>query len=221
MAITNPDIIKILDDHMDYNDHPIYLDTDDVTVFFDNLKQQWWTPISNKKCSFCRDEAQYGNSMTYMWACDSCMGDFINGEIDLINPEDHDLSLYLRRLLCDWIDTHYFAEVSSDLFDDCTYNTCYVCNTCIEANDDNVAIANNAKALGHLKCVQQIGFRNLYSEADYNSIVEALLEKDEYEDSDDGESNMGFKDFCAPALYTERSDITQGTVTKRAKHINY
>lgn len=212
MAITNPDIIKILKEHIEYSDHPLYLNTDDVIILFDNFKQQWWTLTSNNKCTFCRDEARYMNSMTQMWACEACMYDFINGEIDLITPEDHELSLYLRRLLCNWIDNHYFAEVASDLFCECSYNICYICNARIEFNAENVAIANNAKALGHMKCAQGIGFRNLYTETDYNRILEALLEKDE----DEGRQ-MGFMDFCRPALYDERSDIIRCTVTKRAK----
>lgn len=213
MDINNPDIIKILQDHLDYSDHPIYVDKDDVQLLFDNLKSQWWAPSLGHNCSFCNENAHYFNSMTDMWACESCMGDFMNGEIDLIHPEDHELSLYLRKLLCNWIDTHYFGETSSsDLFDECSYNTCYVCNIRIESGDDNVAIADNAHVMAHVNCVQSVGFRNLYTEEEYNNILRDLLSDDE-----DERINKGFKNFCEPALYKTRSDITRPTITKRAK----
>lgn len=167
--------IAYLEDCLEWDDHPIYLDIEDIIVLFDNLKLHWWEP-STGICSFCTDGANHFNKMTDLFTCDTCYADFESGEIDITNPCDHSISSKLRLIVCDWIDKHYFAESDcSHFLKNCKYNICDICKTIIDSNyKDNIAIADDARAIAHINCVQTTGFKNHYSQQHYDGIIEDL-----------------------------------------------
>src|SRR5436853_1932151 len=169
-----------LDEVLDVMDHPVYVDRGDISTFFDKLNMVFWKAIDTHqiKCSFCYDIAEFFNKPINMHACSSCIQDLENKEIDVINPEDHALSNKLRSIICQWIDmNHYCCCNSVEFFEEYNiiYNTCHICNEVIENNsEDDVAIATNARAIAHYKCAEAIGFRNHFTEEDYDGIISSI-----------------------------------------------
>jgi hypothetical protein len=141
------------------------------------------------------------------------MAEFNNKEIDIRDPGDHDISRVLRDIICDWCDRNFYAETSDDMFCDidnaCKHTICYVCNKEIKTEDqnesDNVAIANNAKAIAHIQCARSVGFRNHYSDTDYNGMIDRL------------KCAKHIRRLDTPASCDEQSSLTMPSVTKRAR----
>lgn len=167
---------EILDEH----DHDVYVDKEEMDLYFDKLKLVFWEKCftNESPCVFCGDITEYINIINNMFACSACYVDLENKEIDICHPGDHVLSNKLRTVLCEWADLNHYCECSSeDFFGFCgmTHNICYICHNIIESNSDNVALATSARAIGHPKCVAQYGFRNHYTDTEYNDIFETQV----------------------------------------------
>ena len=169
-----------LNNILDMMNHPDYVDRDRLLTLFDKLNLVFWqsSEPNISQCSFCTDKTEFFNKHINMFACSSCMQDLENKEIDIFYPDDHALSNKLRLMICNWIDmNHHCYCNSAEYFADykMNYNICHICHNDIEDNpDDDVAIANNIKAVAHGGCVGIVGFQNCYSKEDYDAIIEDL-----------------------------------------------
>lgn len=178
-----------------HNDHPAHVDTAIADELFDHMKLILWKeiefvpvvvqgkehiPHNERKCSFCTEPAEFHNEVADMLACETCMYDIRNKEIDIMNPEDHPVSIRLRSILCDWADKHHYCCVDSEVFFGeyhVEYNRCFICHNTIERDPEEevlVAIATGAGAIAHYQCAHSTGFQNYFTTTDYNEILSGL-----------------------------------------------
>lgn len=150
----------------------------DYFELFDRLHIVLWSKYSgDEKCSFCEEPAFHSNKFAKMYACETCMYDLENGEVDVFHPEDHPVSLKLLALLRDLVDTTCWTETSPEEYfieHGITYNNCHVCHLPIDYG--RVAIAFDAKAVAHYSCAREHGFRNHFTnyEKFFNNVPQLI-----------------------------------------------
>lgn len=219
----SPDDQVYLGRVLDHCDHPVYVDDSEVSDFFDRFKLVFWKPITvgPDLCSFCQNPASYNNKPVEMTACETCMYDIENGEIDVFNPEDHPVSRKIRTILCDWADReHWSCTSAEELFGEfeVTFNICYVCKKTIECQPNvEVAIATGSCAIAHYECASEHGFRDYFGEEDYNGIFTGRLEVDDMIADLDGTP------YYMPEMSQEDSDQLEKIleVADLPNHVNY
>lgn len=169
----------ILEMILDHCDHPAYVDYDPVYVLFDRFKLAFWCKNVNinSVCSFCQEMALYHNKYVEMCACIECMADIKNKEIDVLDPQDHPMSIKLRNILCDWANKNHWCRIPSESYFneyDLNCDMCYICNMSIRNNDSDIAIATGCRAVAHSDCATSSGFQNYFTEEEYNIIFSDL-----------------------------------------------
>jgi hypothetical protein len=174
-----------LENMMECNDYHTFVERDEIESFFDRLKLLFWYPINKRpdnvdeqRCSFCKTVATYHNDSAEMLACDACMYDIENKEIDIINPDEHPVSLKLRTIVCNWIDKNYYMSTSTDSYFDeygIKYNKCFICCDVI-ANEPktDISIAIGADAIAHYSCIEREGFKDYFTTESYNDIISSI-----------------------------------------------
>lgn len=117
-----------------------------------------------------------------MLACDICMSDIENKELDIINPDDHPVSMKLRNIICNWLDMNHWCCVGTNIYFceyNIIYNHCYVCSKNIDNIEGmDIAIATGGGAFAHYECANSKGFRNYFSKKSYNEILDNLESED-------------------------------------------
>jgi hypothetical protein len=164
-----------MDDIFEYNDFPVYVDRDELDLYFDHLKLTWFQPITTYDlCMFCNANGSFYNEMLKITICIACFTELHDREIDIDDPKDHMLSKKLRQYVCDWIDKEYMLVIRIDELDEnnIPHGLCYVCD---KPNDgEYIAISGNGKAIAHETCVKNHGFKNCYSFKEYNHIFDMI-----------------------------------------------
>jgi len=193
-TITCEDAEKI-DTLLDHNDHPLFVDSGEITEMFDLLSIVFWTKYSgDRSCSFCHEPAWHHNEQINMYACATCMLDLENGEVDVFQPDDHPVSLKLFNIIREWVDTNHWTSAQTAVYFDeyeITHNYCHVCQNTIENIPETyVAIATGGKAVAHSECATREGFRNCFT--DYEDICEDLEIPDRIADLN------SIPDYCPP-----------------------
>jgi hypothetical protein len=139
-----------------------------------------WIPFQNGQCSFCNDpEVVKKNEHFNLLGCRSCLQDLTDGEIDIVNPNDHLLSQKIHNIICDGIQKNYFVVVDSDIvFNEyfIKHNICYSCGNKIE--NCEVAIFAGGNSMAHHNCISESGFVGLLTENDFKDIISTYFEED-------------------------------------------
>ncbi len=200
-TISESDQIK-LDDILDHNDHPIYVNKDEIESFFDMVKLTFWSP-SIGICSFCSKSASHSNIHVNIFSCDECMLILEGKEIDVMSSDDP-VSVYLRTFLENWIDLNHWTSIDSESYFteyDVKYNTCFICSNTIETGD--VAIATDGKAVAHFNCAEDKGFRNYFNKDMYDEIITDLEIDEKIADLDT------VPEYIPPIMQEDRDKLTQ------------
>lgn len=154
--------------------------------FFDRCSLVFWSRYHDQhSCSFCCSPAVYHNEYALLpvsglllglYACDSCMYDLENGEVDIINHDDHPLSLELYHIICDWINKNYWVDTDAESYFDThniTYNRCDICHEIIyDDHGQSIALAHDGLFVAHKQCAVSKGFA--YDSATLSSILDDL-----------------------------------------------
>lgn len=150
-----------------------------IEDFFDCFCPILWSCFDGKHdCSFCSDWANYYNEAvkdkpnTYespynnpvveneLYACESCMFDIENGEIDIFNYENHPVSTTLYQLFSNWCNHNYWNKIEPKVyFDVCgiEHNICDICGE-ILSQKDNIAGSFYDNEVAHEICALRVGF---------------------------------------------------------------
>lgn len=173
-------LIEQLENVLDSCDYPVYIERDEVEKIFEELKPINWESYSQstEKCEFCRDVVNFRNKKTKIAICESCMYEIYDQEFDVVEPKDHPMSIKLRSLLCDWIDRNQWVYVSSYTYFvemKIAHNTCGICQQVIK-NFEEMAVPGCARMVAHLKCAEEHGFRNYFTQKEYDDILSDMVE---------------------------------------------
>lgn len=189
---TNPRLISSPFDKIkintmfDNSDFPIYVFNDGIESSFGPSN---WVESTGDKCSFCEDSKVTGkNEHLDLVSCQSCLQEIIDGEFDVINPENHPVSKKIYDILCDYIKKNYHDINQAGLiFNDykIKHNICYVCGNKIDNNEEEVAISGCESAMAHYECVKENGFVGLYTDDDFKDIIKSHFEEKIYDNIED------------------------------------
>lgn len=134
--------------------------TDEITELFYRMALIFWNKYNGTDlCTFCGDSAGYYNKPANIYACDTCMLDLENGEIDVFHADNHPVSCYLFNIICKWANREHWISTQSEVYFDkykITYNHCHVCNATIENIPDTyVAITRGGCVVAHSHCAEE------------------------------------------------------------------
>ena len=164
-----------LEEFLDNNDFPVYVDYGGI----ENLQE--WHLQSGERCSFCPESSSYRNNELNAYACESCVGEISDGEIDPVNPGDHKLSQYIRDYLCRWIDKEWCDCCQVEVYFDeyqITHNKCCFCSQKIKLQEgDYVSVVGNCLAVAHTKCADLSSWNGFFTKEDYDNIIDTYLLK--------------------------------------------
>lgn len=163
------------------HDFPVFVNYDSIEHIINKIKGRYWqNQLSGKRCTFCSEHAMYWNYHLEMRACISCLIEIKNGKMDILDPRNHSLSKKLRSMFCDWVNREYYNLVEDIIYFHeykITYNQCHLCHQTIECSADNqwigIAIVTRScqgTFVAHHSCAQKDGFRNVFTDQDYNNI---------------------------------------------------
>lgn len=164
-----------IDELFENHDFPVYaLCSEDFRNLEYHLKASYWSKCHHsEKCSFCdNDSVIKENKYLNLFSCESCFADIKSGEVDIVDPKDHPVSIVIHKMLCDSIQKNYFLVASYEaVFEEYEIerNTCCVCNQTIENQD--VAISSDQTEMAHYKCVSETGFPDIFTPDDFKEII--------------------------------------------------
>lgn len=179
------------------NIHDVLYNTYDFDVYWmpnergmiRNFSIDLWDTCENGSCSFCNQKASHSNDKLKLWSCDSCIAYIASEEFDIVNPEDHSVSLFLNKYFKELIDKSYWHAcdvqhiygIGADY--PLLHDICYICGDSVlkvwpenELVEIGLTCIGNKSALGHLGCFSGKGLKGFFTEEDYNEILNGIEE---------------------------------------------
>lgn len=180
ICLTNPknfdDAILLKQKH-DIDTMDWLLDVSDhIEYFIKSIKSTHWIKLyETQSCTFClHRHGTYKNDEFKLISCDECFSDIYTGEIDILDPCDHNVSQYIRKFFCEWVDMNYYGFIDSGDFCDrkISYNQCDICDNLLKPFDGNFALTveNSNFFVCHDYCIENNRIKNFYNDNNYNDI---------------------------------------------------
>jgi len=176
---SNFDKIKITT-CLDNNDFPIYSQYyEELNELTENIFDNWEESTTDSKCIFCGDDdGTLFNREYNLYSCQSCLFQLEDREFDIVNPDNHGVSMRLRNIALNIIRSGYYNFINYKE-SGMQHNKCYFCDLEISSNEeDNVAVSKyeNICVIAHSNCVPKYGFVELYSNENFDDILETVQE---------------------------------------------